>query len=264
MLFYNLPAFSKGDTNAFLSGIARSNGMVKKGGALDQAGAARIVLRDWSVGKFPRFTPTPAASEASFLTRPTPSLAELYSKDEEALSTLKTRKEMRKSTGLIKLVAGHVENRKVDIEAGWAGAEHEKDDQNEDEDDDGEETGTEDEEDEDVELDDVEELEEDESEEDEEPVPAPSGKRKRPSKSTASPAHPSKKVSFAADPKESKQARAAAGAAKKAAQATPKSKPVSSKLKASKVANVSTGKASQKSTAPSKGDEEAYDFGKFF
>jgi nuclear GTP-binding protein len=30
MLFYNLPAFSKGDTDAFLSGLARSNGMVKK------------------------------------------------------------------------------------------------------------------------------------------------------------------------------------------------------------------------------------------
>jgi nuclear GTP-binding protein len=30
MLFYSLPAFSKGDTNAFLSGIARLNGMVKK------------------------------------------------------------------------------------------------------------------------------------------------------------------------------------------------------------------------------------------
>jgi nuclear GTP-binding protein len=30
MLFYNLPAFTKGDTNAFLSGVARSNGMVKK------------------------------------------------------------------------------------------------------------------------------------------------------------------------------------------------------------------------------------------
>jgi nuclear GTP-binding protein len=30
MLFYNLPAFSKDDANAFLSGIARANGMVKK------------------------------------------------------------------------------------------------------------------------------------------------------------------------------------------------------------------------------------------
>lgn len=30
MLFYNLPAFAKNDTNAFLSGVSRSNGMSKK------------------------------------------------------------------------------------------------------------------------------------------------------------------------------------------------------------------------------------------
>ena len=30
MLFYNLPAFSDKDTNAFLSALARANGLVKK------------------------------------------------------------------------------------------------------------------------------------------------------------------------------------------------------------------------------------------
>lgn len=30
MLLYNLPAFAKGDPNAFLAGVARSNGMVKR------------------------------------------------------------------------------------------------------------------------------------------------------------------------------------------------------------------------------------------
>lgn len=30
MLFYNLPAFSKGDVNAFLAALARANGLVKK------------------------------------------------------------------------------------------------------------------------------------------------------------------------------------------------------------------------------------------
>ena len=30
MVFYNLSAFTKGDTNAFLSGVARANGFVKK------------------------------------------------------------------------------------------------------------------------------------------------------------------------------------------------------------------------------------------
>ena len=30
MLFYNLPAFAAGDANAFLSGVARANGLIKK------------------------------------------------------------------------------------------------------------------------------------------------------------------------------------------------------------------------------------------
>ena len=30
MLFYNLPAFAAGDANAFLAGVARANGLIKK------------------------------------------------------------------------------------------------------------------------------------------------------------------------------------------------------------------------------------------
>lgn len=30
MLFYNIPAFAEDDVNAFLSGVARSNSLVKK------------------------------------------------------------------------------------------------------------------------------------------------------------------------------------------------------------------------------------------
>lgn len=30
MLFYNLPAFAEKDTNAFLSALARANGLIKK------------------------------------------------------------------------------------------------------------------------------------------------------------------------------------------------------------------------------------------
>jgi len=163
---------------------------------------------------------------------------------------------MRKSTGLVKLVAGHIESRKVDVEAAWEGADQEVDGQDDEDDDD--EAGSEEND------DDGDEMEDDESEEDEEPVPAPIGKRKRPEKTSAPPARLSKKVSFAADPKESKWARSAAGAAKKITPVTFKAKPVSSKLKPSKIANVSAGKASQKSTMPGKAGEEAYDFGKFF
>ena len=30
MLFYNIPAFIEGDSNAFLSAVARANGLIKK------------------------------------------------------------------------------------------------------------------------------------------------------------------------------------------------------------------------------------------
>jgi len=254
MLLYNLPAFSKGDTDAFLSSLARSNGMVKKGGALDLTGAARIVLRDWSVGNFPRFTPTPATSEASSLTAS--SLTKLYKWDEEALSMLRTKKEMRKSRGLVKLIAGDIECRKVDVETAWAGLEPEGDDRDQDQD-----TGIEDDEGEDVGMNN-EEFEEDDDGDDE-PAPLPTGKRKRLDKSTAPPPRPTKKVSFAADPKGSKRARTV-GSAKNTTQVIAKAKLVSSKLKSPKIVNVSAGKVSHKSMALSTGGEEAYDFGKFF
>ncbi|KIM83958.1 hypothetical protein PILCRDRAFT_420239 [Piloderma croceum F 1598] len=262
MLFYNLPAFLKGDKNAFLSGIARSNGMVKKAGVLDLAGAARIVLRDWSVGKFPRFTPAPTISETLVLTQRTGALAKLYIEDQKTLATLETRKEMRKRIGLVKLVAGHTDIRKVDVEARWMGAEHDGDDQSDEEVDKDDEQAESDEDD-NVMMDDVEDLGHDESEEDDEPPPAPTGKRKRRNTFTALSALPNKKVAFAPDPKESKRARAA-GSSKKAAPSSLNSKPVSSKLKTSKPTSVSRKIASQKSTPPSKGGDEVYDFGKFF
>jgi nuclear GTP-binding protein len=159
--------------------------MVKKGGALDLTGAARIVLRDWSVGKFPRFTP-PAACETS--PELTPSLVELYGKDEETLSTLKTRKDIRKSIGLVKLVAGCIESRKADVEAGWISKEDAEQSETEGDDAEGDEE-------EDLNVDDVEEDDESE-EEDHEPVVTPTGKRKWSDKQTALPIHPNKKGSL--------------------------------------------------------------------
>jgi nuclear GTP-binding protein len=50
MLFYNLPAFLKGDKNAFLSGIARSNGMVKKVCLSFHSFGIDIVLRMCYIG----------------------------------------------------------------------------------------------------------------------------------------------------------------------------------------------------------------------
>lgn len=136
MLFYNLPAFADGDANAFLSGVARSNGLIKKGGALDLAGASRIVLRDWSTGKFPRYTVPLSTTPTS---TPDSAFADAYTKDEELLSRLSTRKELRKGTGVVKLDAGEPETRKVALDASWAGSadggdESDNEDENEDED----------------------------------------------------------------------------------------------------------------------------------
>lgn len=161
----------------------------------------------------------------------------------------------------MKLVPGHVESRKADVESGWVGVEHHKDDSYEEDqevgEDNDEQAGS-DEEDEDVDADEFEEPDDDDSEENElDSVPV--GKRKRPSKPTSPPALSNKKVSFAPDPKESKRARTAASV-KKTTSPAPKSRPVSSKLKTSKAINVRVSQASQKSKA----GEEAYDFGKFF
>lgn len=204
-------------------------------------------------------------------------LAELYSKDEQMLASLKTRREIRKSTGLVKLVAGSIESRRADVEGSWAGVKQ-TEDASEDEDEgegdeaaDEDDSGSDDDDGEEAEDVEMEDLEDESSEEEEEPVLVPAGKRKRAGKITGPAARPSKKVAFAPDPKESKQARSAAGAAKKAIVAAPKpkSKPtlkpkptaVPTKVKA---ANVGHGKKSAVKTSPSKSGEEAYDFGKFF
>lgn len=227
------------------------------------AGAARIVLRDWSIGKFPRFTPTPATADGSALLKLPASLRELYQKDEEIIAALKPRKEMRKSTGLVKLVAGSIDGRKVDVEAEWTGLDRDGDNNGEGND---EENASEEAEsdDEDVEMDNSAQDDEDEEsdgEEDEEPTPVLSGKRKRTEKLTASVVRPTKKVSFAADPKGSKRARVLAGSAKKATPVAKNVKSVTPRAKPSKPANISSGK---KSPSSGKGAEEAYDFGKFF
>ncbi|EMD40973.1 hypothetical protein CERSUDRAFT_111546 [Gelatoporia subvermispora B] len=272
MLFYNLPAFPDNDPDAFLSGLARSHGLIKKGGVVDLAGAARIVLRDWSTGKFPRYSiPSSAApSELKDL-----SFADVYAKDEQILSKLPSRKDMRKNKGVVKMKAGDIEARQVIVDASWLESDdegNESDVEDEDEDED----GFEDEDSEDLEEDgasvEEDELDEDEDEEDEdeedEEVPPLSGKRKRGVKA-APPSRPAKKVAFAAEPKGTKQARAAAGA-KGSLKASPKvtSVPPKKELKSKKPVLKKPAKVANASKKPAasqaKNGEEAYDFKKFF
>ncbi|KAH9843741.1 uncharacterized protein C8Q71DRAFT_12337 [Rhodofomes roseus] len=285
MLFYNLPAFAAGDSNAFLSGVARANALIKKGGVLDLGVASRIVLRDWSTGKFPRYTRPSLASAPSAPSAPSPdsSFADVYAKNDEILSRLETRKEMRKSRGSVKMSPGEVESREVALGVPYFGNEDEDED---DEGDDGEvdqlDQSSEQEGDEDEEAsDEDEDDEEEEDEEDEEPAPA-AGKRKRAAQK--SPSRPAKKVAFAAEPKGTKQARSAAGAAGSklsAAQAkspqakpqakakvAPHAKPTKAPKKMPSIASAMKKIANpKKATQPSsttKDGEETYDFSKFF
>ncbi|CAA7270739.1 unnamed protein product [Cyclocybe aegerita] len=153
MLLYSLPAFAKGDSTAFLSGVARANQLVKKRGALDLAGAARVVLRDWSVGKLARFSTPPAptstgtdsssaaeatSSEGSSSKSQTQSaadstirthFAQLYAKDDTILAALPTRKELRKKGGLVRFSPGAVDARRAAVEEDWAGLEDSEEEQ---------------------------------------------------------------------------------------------------------------------------------------
>jgi len=178
-------------------------------------GAARIVLRDWSVGKFSRYTTPPstanttpdsAESSQSQISKAENEafIAQLYVKEESILAALPTRKERRKAGGLVKFSSGVLEGRQTDIEEGWAGLE----------DSEGEESGEDESADFDAEGMDVDEEEEteeqeressgdekqesDEEEAEERPSPPSSNKQKRKRVLEISESkRPSKKVAFA-------------------------------------------------------------------
>ncbi|KAG1753201.1 P-loop containing nucleoside triphosphate hydrolase protein, partial [Suillus lakei] len=177
MLAYSLPAFSKGDPTSFLAGMARASGLIKKRGVLDHAGAARIVLRDWSIGKFARYTMPPGSSTTSSSS----------TNNEGILTMLKSRKELRKAEDvkLVRLQPGKAEEREVLLDDVWGVDEEISEDEGNDEDAgdeeaSGDEDGDEDE-DEDDQGSDSESGEEEVVDDDEEEVPEllPPPKRKR-------------------------------------------------------------------------------------
>ncbi|KAG5637321.1 hypothetical protein H0H81_005014 [Sphagnurus paluster] len=279
MLLYSLPAFAKGDSTSFLSGIARSNQLVKKHGELDLIGASRILLRDWSTGKFARYTNPPKCTNTSSPIKDA-GLKKLYEAQAAVLETLTPRKELRKVVGLVRHSSGECETRKAVLDEPWLKEDREvsdSEDENEDgmevdhmgdddDDDDDEEDGDENESDEGSEEGDEEDQEEDQQ------TPPLSSKQKRKRGNESSTAPPSKKVAFAPDPKSSKQARRAGSNKNKTTEMT--SKPVSNisavKLKGTtsakpeqKVANVAV-KSKTIAKPTSAGGGEAYDFGKFF
>jgi len=105
--------------------------ITRQRGVLDHASAARIVLRDWSTGEFVRYT-MPQGTCASVSTE---------RGDEDVLATMRSRKELRRAgdAKLVKLKAGAVEKRDVDLDVAWeeeeggGGAEDEDGDEDEDE-----------------------------------------------------------------------------------------------------------------------------------
>lgn len=178
----------------------------------DQILAARVVLRDWNTGKFPRFTLPPCSTPASETTDA--ALAKVYAKDDSVLSWLKTRSGFRKSLGLVKMNSGNINRRTVILDAKWVSPEDSETSEDEDgneemldfrgidgDDEDGDEDEDE-EEDEDEGRSGVEEEEEDQEEEEEEEseveLPPLPSKRKRPAVPSKAPAAPpKKKVTFA-------------------------------------------------------------------
>ncbi|KAF8960205.1 hypothetical protein BDZ97DRAFT_1834514 [Flammula alnicola] len=268
MLLYSLPAFVKGDPTAFLSGVARSNQLLKKcKGELDLTGAARIVLRDWS----------------------------LYANDEAILAAIPTRKERRKGGGL----------RKAAVEEDWAALQHAEDEESDDDGDESED-GRGEEEDLDEEADGSDEEDEEEeaapaplSNKQKRKRPFVTSQPERPAKKVAFAPPPAKHSRSGPKPK-SKSIKAAQQKPLKPVQTSAKKleskrqeKPVSVKTAAKTKSDLTKGSAgsggmkkpspsensgkvaNKPSTAKAKGalapdgkkdgnGQEAYDFGKFF
>ncbi|WWC86220.1 uncharacterized protein L201_001093 [Kwoniella dendrophila CBS 6074] len=223
MLAYNIPFFEAGNIEAFLTGLARAQGRIKKHGTPDLEAASRIVLRDWAHNTFPYYTAAPKSTSMEI-----ESSVEKYDMS-SVLEKCKAKKDLKKenSKGLIRFKGcEEVDKRDIILDDDYtamAGPSDDEDEHEDDEDEDELEDDDEDEEDDDEELligsNDGEELEledgpepssgsdiedededdEEEEEEEEEPEPVPAKKRKR--VSLPAPAKKAKRVSFVKDEK---------------------------------------------------------------
>ncbi|KAH7343612.1 P-loop containing nucleoside triphosphate hydrolase protein [Rhizoctonia solani] len=149
ILHYNVPAFQAGDVNAFLGGVARARGRIRKHGVLDLADTARSVARDWSLGTLPFYAVPPTTSATPV--------------KDPGLGTCLSLKEFRAAPRAwpVQLDAGEPDERNVELDASYAvlGVESVKRKGEQMEIDGEEDEGSEDEEDEDEEMGSVEEEE---------------------------------------------------------------------------------------------------------
>jgi len=115
-------------------------------GELDLTGAARIVLRDWSSGKFSHYTtpplpkstsiaPVSAASESTSANPVNAALEQLCEKDVSILGDLPTRRERRKGGGLVRLTAGIADQRRISVGEVWAALQDSEEEESEEGDD---------------------------------------------------------------------------------------------------------------------------------
>ncbi|KAF8743373.1 GNL3L/Grn1 putative GTPase, partial [Rhizoctonia solani] len=247
ILHYEVPAFQPGDVNAFLGGVARARGRIRKHGALDLSDTARSVARDWSLGTLPYYAVPPTTSSPTVLV------------GDPALDACLSSKEFRAAPRAwpVQLDAGEPDERSVELDMRYAvqGMESVKrrgekmdidGEEDEDDEDEGSDEGSdEDSEDEDEEMDSGEEdeLEEESSEEEEEEeLPPPKPK--------------SKKVSFASK----REPPTPASKPKSKPTSVLKSKPAPTPRR---IGNASNGK-SKKPPVVNVAGEESYDFSKFF
>ena len=339
MVFYSLPAFAKGDVDAFLMGVACAQGLIKKvshilypvsianhsfylnihflysqAGKLDLAAAARIILRDWSTGKLSRYAVPPAITgPGTAAGAVSPALVRIYEGDAALLEKLPPRKEMRRTRDLVRLSSERIDDRTLALDTPWFNTEDGADgvsdsDAGEDEDASeleseakAEEIGS------DADADPEEEdaddaglglgvefdgwLDKSVSEEDEDEVPQSSSarKRKRPQpqppsslapsslKSQSGPTRPRKKVAFAASVKATTTNSTRPSSSSKdhalsrpspykksnAAKAPAGAKPPPSRTRKS-AANAPPPTAKKRKPEAGGGEDDAYDFGKFF
>ncbi|KAF9076610.1 P-loop containing nucleoside triphosphate hydrolase protein, partial [Rhodocollybia butyracea] len=266
MLLYSLPAFPKGDIDAFISGVARSQQLVRKRGTLDLTGAAKNILRDWCINKIRWYTTPPfgVSSDTSATVNHDADLESLYAKSEAIFAHVESRKNMRKAGGLVKITPGQVDSRKVLTEVSYAGL-VDSDDEDEEVDEmglDEEALGEENEEgDDDDDDDDDEGAEEDEAEAE---LPVSRSQKRKRTNETALPS--SKKVSFLTTSSSSKGKVPSKGSSKPKSSEVVFNKKIAPSLKRTKpVANAPSSKGASKSRPQKAGkDGEVYDFGKYF
>lgn len=278
MLLYTLPAFSKGNTTSFLSGLARSRNLVKRKGELNIDGACKIVLNDWNSGKWSRYTTAPPTE--SVVPTGDETLKNLYGRDEAVLATLRTRKEMRKAAGVVRLSPSEIECREVELEVPYMEEEgDESEATGEDHDEmsiDGEGEGGQSEDSEDNDEDSMEDEsngevegepgaetdEDDVAEEEEYENPEPLSKKHKRGRNPGPVDHPpKKKVAFSLTPTIARQSDRAAPKLKRPLKKEPATLAAvkNTKLRP-KVANAAGSKAKAKTGS----GEQVYDFGKYF